>query len=125
VKVAGQNVKLDMILAAIDELIRPVSSTRAIPGRLYRKLRGMLFSILIAAIPVLIVAWSPPDLGGTFVAGYLVGAITAPLIVIAGLKAADDLFESGLLRSSIGTVLYFVVIILISLGSIAWSFYFR
>lgn len=113
-----------MMLAAIDDLINPGRTEKVRSSGLHRKLRGILFSIIIAAIPIFIVWLSPPRMGGVFVAGYLMGAITAPLVVIAGLKAADDLLQSSWLHSSIGTVLYFFVIVLISAGAVVWSLYF-
>jgi hypothetical protein len=113
-----------MLFAAIDDIINPQSSRRSRAIGLRRKWRGILFSIIIAAIPILIVVLSPPRTGGIFVAGYLIGAITAPIVAILALKAADDLFESGWRDSLLGTVIYVFAIILVSAAAVAWSLYF-
>jgi hypothetical protein len=89
-----------------------------------QKLKGLLFSILIPLVPILIVALSPPQTGGAFVAGYLVGAVTAPFVVFGAIKAADDLFNSGWLNSVLGVLIYLAAVILLSVAAIIWSFYF-
>jgi hypothetical protein len=90
---------------------------------LYRKLRGFLFSIVVAAAPILIVVLSPPRSGGLFVAGYLVGGVTAPIVVLGALKAADDLFDTGWLNSVLGVVIFLTVVFLLSIAAMLWSFF--
>jgi hypothetical protein len=89
-----------------------------------QKLKGLLVSILIPLVPILIVVLSPPETGGAFVAGYLVGAITAPFVVFATVKAADDLFNSGWVNSVLGVLIYLTAVVLLSMAAIVWSFYF-
>ena len=67
---------------------------------------------------------SPPRTGGAFVAGYLVGAVTAPFVVFGAVKAADDLFNSGWLNSVLGVLIYLTAVVLLSVAAITWSFYF-
>jgi hypothetical protein len=99
------------------------------PARVERKpadtmLRGALFSLLVAAAPVLIVMLSPPRSGGIFVAGYLAGTFTAPLVLLGTLKAAQDLFGSDWPNSVFGVLLYLSAVVLLSLAAIVWSFVF-
>ena len=91
---------------------------------LRHKLAALLFSVLIAASPVLIVIFSPPRSGGIFVAGYLTGAITAPLVVLGTLPAANELFGSGWLSSLRGVVIYLSLIFFLSAAAAFWSLYF-
>jgi hypothetical protein len=98
------------------------ASERAERTPLEPKLLGLLFSLLIAATPILIVALSPPHSGGIFVAGYLAGAFTAPLVLLGILKAAHALFGSNWLNSVLGVLIYLTAIVLISVAAMLWSF---
>ena len=111
-----------MIIDRINQT--PDRTTETNGAAVEQKLKGLLFSILIPLVPVLIVALSPPQIGGTFVAGYLVGAVTAPFVVFGAIKAADDLFNSGWLNGVLGVFIYLAAVILLSVAAIIWSFYF-
>ena len=111
-----------MLIGRIDRISDHTTESKH--SRAERKLYGLLFSIIIALAPILIVALSPPRMGGTFVAGYLVGAITAPFVVFGAVRVADDLFEASWLNSAFGVLIYLTVVILLSVSAIVWSFYF-
>lgn len=92
--------------------------------RFVRRMRGLLFSSAVALIPVLIVTLSPPRSGGLFVGGYLTGTITAPIVALGTLRAANDVFDSRGLDGALGVLVYLALIFLISTATVVWSFYF-
>ena len=84
-----------------------------------RKIVALLFLIAIALIPFLIVVMYSRE-GGIWVLGYVTGIITVPVVGIAAIRAINTLSEEAAL---IGTVVFGFVVILISLATALWSFF--
>jgi hypothetical protein len=83
------------------------------------KLIAILFLAAIALIPVAIVAlWD--RLGAIWVAGYVTGIITVPLVGIAALRAMSVVFEET--RAVIAFVIFGCSVIVISLAAAAYAF---
>lgn len=83
------------------------------------KLIAVLFLAAIALIPVAIVAlWDRA--GAVWVAGYVTGIITVPLVGIAALRATSVLFEET--RAIIAFVVFGSSVIVVSLAAAAYAF---
>ena len=88
-----------------------------------QKLGAILFLIAVALIPVVIVVLGSGR-GGIFVAGYVIGVITAPIVAIGALRAVSVLADSTWLDGLIGLLIFSVVVILISVVAVFWSLFF-
>lgn len=83
------------------------------------KLIAILFLTAIALIPVAIVAlWD--RVGAVWVAGYVTGIITVPLVGIAALRAMSAVFEET--RAVIALVVFGCSVIFVSLAAAAYAF---
>jgi len=80
---------------------------------------ALLFLFAIALIPFLIVVMYS-RVGGIWVLGYVTGIITVPLIGIAAIRAINTLSDEG---AFIGSVVFGFAVILISLATAFWSFF--
>jgi hypothetical protein len=88
-----------------------------------QKLGAILFLIAIALIPVAIVVWGSAR-GGIFVAGYVIGVITAPIIAIGVIRAVTVLADSTWMDALIGFLIFAVVVLVVSVAAALWSFFF-
>ena len=88
-----------------------------------QKLGAILFLIAVALIPVVIVVLGSGR-GGIFVAGYVIGVITAPIIAIGAARAVAVLADSTWSDGLIGFLIFSVVVILISVVAVFWSLFF-
>jgi hypothetical protein len=88
-----------------------------------QKLGAILFLLAIALIPVAIVALESGR-GGIFVAGYVIGVITAPMVAIGVLRAVSVLADSTWMDALIGFLVFAVVVLVVSVGAALWSFFF-
>ena len=88
-----------------------------------QKLGAILFLLAIALIPVAIVAWGSGQ-GGIFVAGYVIGVTTAPIVAIGVMRAVSVLADSTWKDALIGFLIFAVVVLVVSVGAALWSFFF-
>jgi len=88
-----------------------------------QKLGAILFLLAIALIPVAIVVWGSGR-GGIFVAGYVIGVITAPMVAIGVIRAVSVLAGSTWMEALIGFLIFAVVVLVISVAAALWSFVF-
>jgi hypothetical protein len=84
-----------------------------------RKAVALLFLIAIALVPFLIVVMYSRE-GGIWVAGYVTGIITVPLVGLAAIQAINTLSTEG---AFIGTIVFGFIVILISVAMALWSFF--
>ena len=87
-----------------------------------RKVVALLFLVAIALVPVAVVVLGSSR-GGIWVAGYVTGIITVPLIAMGALRAIYTLLESNELRVFISFVVFGVLVILTSVAAALWSFF--
>jgi hypothetical protein len=87
-----------------------------------RKVVALLFLVAIALVPVAVVVLGSGR-GGIWVAGYVTGIITVPLIAMGALRAIYTLLESNELRVFISFVVFGVLVILTSVTAALWSFF--
>jgi hypothetical protein len=85
--------------------------------KLFQKLAALLFLVVVALVPFLIVVLYSRQ-GGIWVLGYVSGIITVPLVGFGAVRAIISLDEEGAL---IGTVVFGVIVIVISLILASWS----
>jgi hypothetical protein len=88
-----------------------------------KKLSSLLFLIAIALTPVVIVTLGS-GLGGVFVAGYVAGVITVPMVALLAMRAIYELIESTEIEGIVGVLVYGFLVILISVAAAVWSIYF-
>ena len=91
--------------------------------RTLRKLGALFFLIAIALTPFAIVILGS-KLGGIFVAGYVAGVITLPMVALGALRAIYALVESTDIEGIVGVLFYGFLVILISVAAVFWSIYF-
>lgn len=85
---------------------------------MFRRFVAILFLAAIALIPVAIVAvWH--SMGAVWVAGYVVGIITVPLVGIGALRAMSAVFEEP--KAVIALVLFGCSVIVLSLAAAAYA----
>jgi hypothetical protein len=85
-----------------------------------RKTVAVLFLIVIAMVPFVIVAFAPRQ-GGLFVSGYVTGMITVPLVAIGVMRAFYTL--TGSAEAEIfGVFVFGLCLTAISVGAVVWSF---
>jgi hypothetical protein len=89
----------------------------------FQKLGALLFLLAIALIPVAIVIWGS-ERGGIFVAGYVIGVITAPMIALGVIRAVSVLADSTWTDALFGFLIFAVVVLLVSVAAALWSFVF-
>ena len=87
--------------------------------RLAKKLAALLFLVAIALIPFFIVGFYSRQ-GGIWVAGYATGIITVPLVGFGVIRAINTLSDE---EAFIGTVVFGLSVILISLIVAMWSLF--
>jgi hypothetical protein len=90
--------------------------------RVLWKLGALLFLVAIALTPVVIVTLGS-RLGGIFVAGYVTGVITVPVVGFGALRAIYELIESTKIEGLLGVLAYGFLVILISASAAFWSIY--
>ena len=88
-----------------------------------QKLGALLFLLGIALIPVVIVIWGS-ERGGIFVAGYVIGVITAPMVALGVIRAVAVLADSTWTGGLFGFLIFAVVVLLVSVSAALWSFLF-
>jgi hypothetical protein len=93
------------------------------PAVSLQKLGALLFLVAIALIPIAIVAWGTGR-GGIFVAGYIIGVLTAPIVAIGMMRAVSVLADSTWIDALIGFLIAAFVILIISVGAALWSLFF-
>jgi hypothetical protein len=91
--------------------------------RALRKLGALFFLVAIALTPFAIVILGS-RLGGIFVAGYVTGVITLPMVALGALRAIYALVESTDIEGIVGVLFYGFLVILISVAAVFWSIYF-
>lgn len=84
-----------------------------------RKLMALLFLIAVALVPFFIVVLYSHQ-GGIWVAGYVTGILTLPLVGFGVIKAINTLNDE---EAFIGTVVFGLVVILISVIAAFWSLF--
>ena len=84
-----------------------------------RRLAALVFLIAVALVPFLIVAMYPSQ-GGIWVAGYVTGIITVPFVAFGAIRAMITLNDEG---AFVGTVVYGLIVIVISLTVALWSLF--
>lgn len=83
------------------------------------KLLAILFLAAIAVVPVAIVAlWD--RVGAVWVAGYVTGIITVPLVGITALRATSIVFREA--RAVIAFVIFGCSVIFVSLAAAIYAF---
>ena len=87
--------------------------------RAFRKLAALLFLIAVALIPFFIVVLYSRQ-GGIWVAGYVTGIITVPFVGFGVIRAINTLNDE---EAFIRTVVFGLIVILISLIVAFWSFF--
>ena len=87
--------------------------------RSLQKTAALVFLVAVALIPFLIVGLYSRQ-GGIWVAGYVTGIITVPFVGFGAIRAIDTLNDE---EAFIGTVLFGIVVILISLIVALWSLF--
>jgi hypothetical protein len=90
-------------------------------ARALRKLGALVFLVAIAFTPVGIVALGSKQ-GGTFVAGYVTGVITVPIVAFGAIRAIYVLVEST--EGLVGVLVFGFLVILISVAAAFWSIFF-
>jgi hypothetical protein len=88
-----------------------------------QKLGAIFFLVAVAVIPVAIV-FLGSGRGGIFVAGYVIGVITAPIIAIGVVRAFAILAGSTWTDILIGFLVFSVVVLVISVAAAFWSLLF-
>jgi hypothetical protein len=88
-----------------------------------QKLGAILFLLAIALIPIAIVIGGS-ERGGIFVAGYVIGVITAPIVAIGVIRAFSVLADSTWTDALIGFAVFVVVVLAVSVAAALWSFVF-
>lgn len=86
-----------------------------------KKLIAIFFLIAIALVPVVIVILEPSR-GGIWVAGYVTGMITAPVVAIGAIRALAVWNEQTDLNVVVGFVIFGILVTLISVAAALWSF---
>ena len=92
-------------------------------ARALGKLGALLFLVAIALTPVVIVTLGS-TLGGIFVAGYVTGVITVPVVTFGAIRAIYTLIESTEIEGLVGVLVYGFLVILISVAAAFWSIFF-
>jgi hypothetical protein len=87
-----------------------------------RVLGALSFLCAVALVPVIIVLFEPSR-GGIWVAGYVTGMITAPMIAVGALRAISLLNDQFDLDIPIGFVVFGILVTLISVAAALWSFF--
>jgi hypothetical protein len=87
------------------------------------KLGALLFLAAIALTPVVIVVLGS-RLGGIFVAGYVTGVITVPMVAFGAIRAIYALIESTEIEGLVGVLVYGFLVILISVAAAFWAIFF-
>ena len=88
-----------------------------------QKLGAVLFLLAIALIPIVIVIWGS-ERGGIFVAGYVIGVVTAPIVAIGVIRAFTVVADSTWTDALIGFAAFAVAVLLVSVAAALWSFFF-
>src|SRR5579872_3481116 len=86
-----------------------------------QKLSALVFLVAIALVPIAIVVLAPSG-GGIWVAGYVTGMITAPIVAIGALRAISALNETVDLNVALVFVAFGVLVTLVSVAAALWSF---
>jgi len=84
-----------------------------------QKLTALLFLVAVALVPFFIVVLYSRQ-GGIWVLGYVSGIITVPLVGFGVISAISSLSGERVL---LGTVLFGIIIILISMIMALWSLF--
>jgi hypothetical protein len=88
-----------------------------------QKLGAILFLLAIALVPIAIVIWGS-ERGGIFVAGYVIGVITAPMIALGVIRAVSVLADSTWTDALFGFLIFAIVLLVVSIAAALWSFLF-
>ena len=88
-----------------------------------QKLGAIFFLLAIALIPVAIVVWGSGR-GGIFVAGYVIGVLTAPIVAIGMIRAVSVLADSTWMNAIVGFLIFALVVLVVSVAAALWSFFF-
>jgi hypothetical protein len=89
--------------------------------RALRKLGALMFLAAIAFTPVVIVALGSKQ-GGIFVAGYVTGVITVPIVAFGAIRAIYVLVETT--EGLVGVLVFGLLVILISVAAAFWAIFF-
>ena len=87
-----------------------------------RKLGALIFLVAIALTPVVIVSLGS-NLGGFFVAGYVTGIITAPMVALGAMRAIYELAEATGVEGLVGVFVFGFLVVLISAAAAFWSIF--
>jgi hypothetical protein len=87
-----------------------------------RALRALTLLLAIALIPVVIVAFEGAS-GAIWVARYVTGRVTAPVVALGALRAMADLNEVFEFNIVIGFVAFGLLVIFVSVVAAFWSFW--
>ena len=90
--------------------------------QLARKLLASLFLIAVVMVPVVIVALEARP-GGLWVAGYVTGIVTVPLIAIGALRAISLLADSLDIEVFVAVVIFGIFVLTVSAASAAWALF--
>ena len=87
--------------------------------RVFQKLTALLFLIAVVLVPFFIVVFYSRQ-GGVWVAGYVTGIVTVPFVGFGVIRAINTLSNE---KAFIGTVVFGLITILISLIVAFWSIF--
>jgi len=87
-----------------------------------RRVLALVFLMAVALVPVAVVVLGSSR-GGIWVAGYVTGIITVPLVAMGALRAIYVLFESTEFEVIVGFVIFGVLVVLTSVAAALWSFF--
>jgi hypothetical protein len=90
-------------------------------GDVARRFGALLFLATVILAPVAIVLFEPGR-GGIWVAGYVTGMITVPLVAIGAIRAIYALFERTALDVFVAFVVFGSLVTLVSIAAILWAF---
>ena len=97
-----------------------ISGSRAM--HLARKLAALLFLATIVMAPIFIVALKGRP-GGIWVAGYVTGIVTVPLIAIGALRAISRLADAMDIEAFVGFVVFALFVLAVSAASALWALF--
>lgn len=100
--------------------ITPAPMHEKLVGAL-RKTGAFAFLLAVALTPLAIVMLQPHH-GSIWVAGYLAGIATVPVIAVVALRAILELAGSHDVNVFVGFVVYGALVVAISAGAALWAF---
>ena len=86
-----------------------------------KKIPALVFLMAIILVPIGIVTIAEAG-GGYWVAGYVTGIVTVPLIAVGALRAVYQIIENTDLDPLIAFVGYSALVVAVSIGCAIWAF---